>query len=65
VKVRRKKGIAVGVLANIAVTAARKKKNSAGAAPVVFRYVKTALRKTNGVSATARLGSVLTVNVFA
>ena len=48
---------------NTSVTVARKNKNFAGAAPVVFRSAKSVLKKTSGESVMVQPGSVLTVNV--
>jgi len=47
---------------NISVTVAKRKKNSAGVAPAVFRSVTTASKRINGGSAMAPPGFVLIAN---
>ncbi len=47
---------------SIGVTAANRNKNFAGAVPVVFKSVKSALKRINGESAMDLPGSVLIVN---
>lgn len=50
-------------LANTNVTAARKNRSFAGAAPVGFRFAKNASRKTSGESLMDLPGFVLIVSV--
>ena len=51
------KGIIVAIVAS-------RKRSSVGVAPVVSRYARSVLKKTNGASATGRPGFARTVSEF-